>query len=372
MPELCGDCTNPTFCQDCRKDRVVVTTPITRAFDVKSADGTIRHIIVGYGVLLNELDSFGTALSRELVEGSIPLLRKYPAVRYMHHEPFGRIVFDEIIEGFHTQLDDNGFFVVAEIGANFEKEFSLIRSGGWGFSWGMFPTAPPVQKEVGGKTGQVYEKGRVYEISVVDVPSQPNASITVIRGKMTMSETEKGKTYTKEEFDKQLLEAEKRITDNITRTFNAKNSATGFDTSIKEMEQRLQLFVERKLAEQTPEKSRVDHTFEGVNTKLSEMDQRIVKLKGIEKQMKTVGEDTKALSLKIAVYEKQRETLVNTVTETVEKTLGQSLGALNERVAAIENSPDLHSPATLAENESVNRGMGFIAMVEAARKGTPQ
>jgi len=177
----CETCVNPASCNNCKQDCVVVTTPIARAFDAKNTDGSIRHILVGYGVLLNELDDFGTALSRELVEDSIPLLMKYPAVRYMHKEPFGHIVFDESIEGFQTHLDEKGFFVVAEIGSQFEKEFSLIKRGGWGFSWGMFPSAPPVQKKVGDKMGLVYEKGRVYEFSVVDVPAQPNASVTVIR-----------------------------------------------------------------------------------------------------------------------------------------------------------------------------------------------
>lgn len=188
----CETCTNPSICKNCQQDRVVITTPITRAFDSKNADGTIRHIIVGYGVLLNELDDFGTALSPELVEDSIPLLMKYPALRFMHHTPFGRLVFNETIEGYSTHLDDTGFFVVAEIGVNFEKEFSLIKSGGWGFSWGMFPTAPPVQKRVGGKMGQVFEKGRVYEISVVDVPAQSNASITVLRGTPQIQQRQEG------------------------------------------------------------------------------------------------------------------------------------------------------------------------------------
>jgi hypothetical protein len=190
--QVCETCTNPSICKNCQQDRVVVTTPITRAFDSKNADGTIRHIIVGYGVLLNELDDFGTALSPELVEESIPLLMKYPALRFMHHTPFGHLVFNETIEGYSTHLDETGFFVVAEIGANFEKEFSLIKSGGWGFSWGMFPTAPPVQKRVGGKMGQVFEKGRVYEISVVDVPAQSNASITVIRAAPQPTQHESG------------------------------------------------------------------------------------------------------------------------------------------------------------------------------------
>jgi hypothetical protein len=152
----------------------------------------MRHIIVGYGVVLNELDDFGTALSRELVESSIPLLRKYPAVRLMHKEPFGHIVFDETIEGFQTHLDGEGFFVVAEIGANFEKEFSLIKRGGWGFSWGMFPSEPPVSKIVGGRRGLVFEKGRVYEISVVDVPAQSGASLTVLRGATASHEPKSG------------------------------------------------------------------------------------------------------------------------------------------------------------------------------------
>jgi hypothetical protein len=174
----------------------------------------------------------------------------------------------------------------------------------------------------------------------------------------------------KEEFEQWLKDAETRIIDKVTKALAEKKSATNLEDTVKQMEQRIMNAVEKKLAEQTPEKSRVEQTFESVNAKLAAIDAKIANLKGIEKSLKGAGEDYKALSERIAAYEKERDALSNTIVDTVTKTVEKSLGKVEDRLSAIENIPDLKSTATLGEKSGVYRGVGFGAMLEAARRGT--
>jgi len=360
--------------------------PILRSFE----SGGVKYVS-GYAAIFDSEDSYGTAMAKEAVESSRERLQSFPAVRFMHRVPFGQIDFDNEVKfegkSYKTFIDDHGFHVLCRVYDQCENEWSMVKSGKWGFSYGFMPDVHggiQTRKLANGHTCPVFVKGTFYEVSVVDTPAHADAAAYVVS---RMIHSDKGENVTKEaktmpedkkeignkeEFEKMLKDAEERMIANVTKAIESKKSTTNFDESLKAMEQRILMTVDKKFAEQVPEKSRVDQTFEGVNTKLTAMEQRIMKLKGIENTMKGIGEDTKAISERIAAYEKQRDALVNSVAETVEKTVKKSLGDVEERLSAIEGIPDLKSPATLAEQGGVRRGMGFGEMLEASRRGTSQ
>jgi hypothetical protein len=88
--------------------------------------------------------------------------------------------------------------------------------------------------------------------------------------------------------------------------------------------------------------------------------------------LKAEGEDNSNLVARITELEKQKDDLASTIIKSVEDVVERKLGKVDERLAAIENIPDLRSPATTGDKPSVvRRGMGgFGEMLEAARRGT--
>lgn len=428
--------------------------PILRSFESEG-----KRYVYGYAAIFDSEDSYGTTMTREAVESSLPHLQKFPAVRFMHRIPFGQIVFGKEVDGASTFIDDYGFHVLCHIYDERTDEWNMVNAGKWGFSYGFQPATEggmEMRKLANGHMVPAFVKGTFFEVSVVDTPSQLDAVAYVINrmihgdtGEIITAELsseqrdklpdsafaavyeENGKKVrklpihdkehaiaalqalhgarggadlpasvraeaerkvkaalarfgvksegrsleienkgNKEEFEQWLKDAETRIIASITKNLEAKQSKTSFEDSIKAMEARMTSFVEKKLADQVPEKSRVEQTFESVNTKLASMDTKIANLKGIEKSLKSSGEDYKALTERIVAYEKQRDALVNSITESVQKTVERSLGSVEDRLSAIENIPDLRSPATLSEKVGVHRGMGFGAMLEGARSGT--
>jgi phage head maturation protease len=152
--------------------------PILRSFD---KDGT--HYLYGYGAIFDSPDVFGTVMTRELVEHSIDIqLKKFPAIRWMHKEPFGQIVFDETVEGVKTFVDNHGFHILVRVHPHMEAKWDMIKNGGWGFSWGVMPAKDGVEqrKLADGKTYPCFVRGRMYELSVVDAPAHPDAKAYVM------------------------------------------------------------------------------------------------------------------------------------------------------------------------------------------------
>lgn len=134
-----------------------------------------------YGILpFDEPDSFDTVLTRELVESNIERLRKYPTVRFMHRDPVGKIVFGETVkDGSHllqTEITTHGFAVLSKIDPACTKERSLIQNGQFGYSYGYQPKGEqPKRYCKDGKTRTHFVSGDLYEISIVDTPSNWNA-----------------------------------------------------------------------------------------------------------------------------------------------------------------------------------------------------
>lgn len=159
-------------------DKINITIPITRSFESEG-----KKYIYGYAAIFDSPDALGTIISKELVESSLPNLYKFPTLRFMHRTPLGQIIFDKEINGVRTFIDEHGFHILARIYDECQKEWNMIRSGKWGFSYGMLP-----DKEGGigrkcdleGKCYEVFLKGRLYEISVVDTPAHSETTVHVV------------------------------------------------------------------------------------------------------------------------------------------------------------------------------------------------
>jgi len=422
--------------------------PLLRSFE---SDG--KRYVYGYAAIFDSPDFFGTTMTKGVVEDSLPHLRKFPAVRFMHREPFGQIVFDKDVDGIKTFVGENGFHVLCEIYPEAETQWNMVTRGSWGFSYGFMPDVKGGGVDHEGR----FVKGVLYEVSVVDSPAHEDAVAYVMRrmidghkgGNFVTNERitaeeekrlsdssfacivgsgdnkqrklpindaahcrnamarynqaegcqtaevkakicsaarkfgidnafEKGgfcykgvekSMENKEEMEQWLKDAEKRIFDKVTEAINAKKTTVSMEDSLKAMEERVMKALDAKLAEKK-EPSQVEKTFGDVQHKIESLDKKIEKLRGLEKTLKAEGEDNSNLVARITEIEKQRDDLASTIIKSVEDVVERKLGKVDERLAAIENIPDLRSPATTGE-KPVRRGMGgFGDMLEASRRGT--
>ena len=358
--------------------------PILRSFE---SDG--KKYIAGYAAIFDSEDSYGTAMTREAAEGSRARLQSFPAVRFMHRIPFGQIDFENEVEFegevYKTFIDDHGFHVLCRVYDQCENEWNMVRSGKWGFSYGFQPDAQggvEMRKLANGHMVPAFVKGIIYEVSVVDTPSHSDATAYVVsriihgdtgenitKGANNMPD-DKDKKEEKDEFEQRFKDAETRIIKSVTEALERKSSTVSADKAIKDMEERIMAAVNKKLADQAPEKTKVQQTFEGVNRKIEDMNTKIASLKEISRSLTVSGEDNKALSERIAGLEKQRDDLAKSITESVEKTVTRMLGDVKSRLSAIEEIPEFRSPASLGESSGVVRGMGFGNMLEASQRGT--
>ena len=169
--------------------------PILRSFE---KDG--QHYLYGYGAIFDSPDVFGTVMTRELVEDSINVqLRKFPAIRWMHKEPFGQIVFDEEIEGVNTFVDSHGFHILVRIYPDANEKWNMVKKGGWGFSWGVMPAKDggiEMRKLADGKVYPCFVRGRMYEISVVDAPAHADAKAYVLQRLITANNNSQEEPFT--------------------------------------------------------------------------------------------------------------------------------------------------------------------------------
>ena len=429
--------------------------PILRSFE---KDG--KKYVYGYAAIFNTPDAFGTVMTREVVDASIPHLTKFPATRFMHRDPFAQIVFNRQVDGFGTFVDEHGFHVLCEVYDHKENEWSMVQRGGWGFSFGFFPSPDSSGFEnrttPDGRTLPHFVNGLIYEVSVVDTPAHEDAVAYAMRrmidghkgGNFMANEKqryvpvgdveeklgtggyackvgdewklpihdaahcrnamarynqaegcqtsevkaricsaakhfgidnafEKGgfcykgeerKMSNKDEMEQWLKDAEKRIFDKVTEAINSKKTTVSMEDSLKAMEERVMKALDAKLAEKK-EPSQVEKTFGDVQHKIESLDKKIEKLRSLEKSLKAEGEDNSNLVTRITELEKQKDDLASTIIKSVEDVVERKLGKVDERLAAIENIPDLRSPATTGE-KPVRRGMGgFGEMLEECRRG---
>jgi len=139
--------------------------------------------IAGYAAIFDSEDSYGTAMTREAVESSRERLKSFPAVRFMHRVPFGQIDFDNEVEfegkTYKTFVDNHGFHVLCRVYDQCVNEWNMVKSGKWGFSYGFQPDEHggiQSRKLPNGHTCPAFVKGIIYEVSVVDTPSHPDAA----------------------------------------------------------------------------------------------------------------------------------------------------------------------------------------------------
>jgi len=156
--------------------------PILRSFESEG-----KKYLYGYACLFQTPDDLGTIITKQVVESSEARLRKFPAVHFNHRTSLGQIIWDQSVKGFKTFIDQIGFHVLVRVYDQCVKEWSMIQSGNWGFSYGFMPDKSGgigqkcIINDKGKKCYPAFVKGFVYEISVVDSPAHPNAVAHVVR-----------------------------------------------------------------------------------------------------------------------------------------------------------------------------------------------
>lgn len=155
--------------------------PIFRAF---KSEG--KRYLYGYACLFQVPDDFGTLMTRKVIEASEQRLRKFPAVHFNHKTSLGQIVWDQEVNGVSTHIDSVGFHVLVGVYDQCDKEWGMIQSGNWGFSYGFMPTKDGMgQKCIGvGEAKKCYKaftKGFVYEVSVVDAPAHMDSAVHLLK-----------------------------------------------------------------------------------------------------------------------------------------------------------------------------------------------
>lgn len=358
--------------------------PILRAFE----DGGKKYVH-GYAALFNVPDDFGTVMTKGCVESSEPRLRKFPAVRFMHRVPFGQILWDKEVNGSKTFIDNVGLHVLVGVYDSAEKEWDMVRHGGWGFSYGVLP------KKIGkvcnlptylNKCFATFEEGIIYEVSVVDAPAHIDAvAYTLTRlfnghnvglgGNVppyAKNNLGKGKHMEDTEIKQMFEEAETRITNTILGKIGDKKATKSLTDELTAMEKRLLAVIDTKVAEATPPPAptELETTFNEVQLKVKQMDEKITSLRAIENRLKATGENYGALTKRIADLEAERTTLAKSITTSVEKVVRGHMVKVNDRLSAIENAPDFHSPAG-GQSKGIalaghGFGHGFGGMLDAA------
>jgi hypothetical protein len=169
---------------------------IFRAFEYQG-----KRYIHGYGARFDTPDSHGTMMTRQVVEASLDVLRKFPAMRYMHQKPFAQILFNREIEGIKTHVDNVGFYILAEVYPEAETEWNMVKKGGWGLSWSMAPQGAKTQvrQAADGNYYPHFVAGLIREISVVDAPSHIECVATTIE--RSLNNNPPPKTYTMQNFE---------------------------------------------------------------------------------------------------------------------------------------------------------------------------
>lgn len=134
----------------------------------------------GYAIIFDTPDSHGTIATKQFVESNEARLRQYPAVRFMHSIPLGQIEWDKDLGGgIRTFIDDHGFHVLARVYDERDKEFQMIKEGNWGWSFGSRPDGWG-KRCIGNKCYPSFEKGVIYEVSIVDSPSHIDSTASTI------------------------------------------------------------------------------------------------------------------------------------------------------------------------------------------------
>jgi len=361
--------------------------PILRTFESKG-----KRYVYGYAAIFESPDFFGTVITKEIVESSLPHLRKFPAIRFMHKTPFAQILFDVEVEGVKTFIDNHGFHILGELYDGMDREWSMVHRGGWGFSYGLMPAKDGVGTKCfdNGKCYPAFEKGILYEVSVVDAPAHSDAVTYTIKrlinghkgefmstsqgGDSNLANKLKGekKNLEKADIEQMLKDAEERITKAVIKTVTDKKTDESLETNLKKMEERITKKLNDKLAEVAPKKiTQLETTFNNVSAQVKGMDDKLNTLRAIQTQLKAAGEDNPALAARIKQIEIERAALEATIVSTVEDVVTREMKKVNERIAAMENTPEFRSPATHTKIAAVQRGFGqgFVGMFEAAFRG---
>ena len=367
--------------------------PIMRSFESEG-----KKYVYGYAALFDSPDCYGTLCTKEIVESSWEHLQKFPAVRFMHREPLGQILFDESVKGMSTFVDEHGFHVLVQVYDECVDEWGMITSGKWGFSYGLLPAPDGIQKKClpNGSCYNAFVKGIFYEVSVVDTPAHSDAVAYVIRrfihgdigglsqdGEIEMKDEEIKKLLTDmetrimknlkgESEDVNILEeSEKRITENVIAAISKQKSASSTADALKEMEARIMASVNKEI--QKTEPSVLQRKFSETEKTLEVMQKKINTLKGIESNIKAAGEDAKTVTARITELQKAYDDFSKGVVTSVETVVNRQMKGFDERLSEIENVAEFRSPVTATQKAgSVIRGFGFGSMLDAALEGEEQ
>jgi hypothetical protein len=172
-----------------------------------------QRYLYGYGIIFDSPDGHGTVMTRQFVENNLERLREFPAVRWMHQEPLGQIVWDKEVNGKRTFFDNHGLHLLVRVYSDKTDKWAMIQEGHWGFSWSANPTKMGQACFPDGKCYPSFEDGKMWEISVVDSPSHINCVAYVLQRSMAFV----GKPARTTEVDDMLALASDGVS--LTRAF---------------------------------------------------------------------------------------------------------------------------------------------------------
>jgi len=357
--------------------------PIFRTFEYKG-----KRYIHGYGAIFTSPDSHGTVMTRDVVEASIEkVLKKFPAVRYMHYKPFAQILFDGEIDNIRTRLNDEGFYILGEVYPEAEAEWRMVKRGHWGLSWSMSPVGAKTElrRARDGKMYPHFVKGLIHEISVVDAPSHLDCAAYAIQrgvhsdhlGGVTRatSESEKGGSrYTgekrnmeKEDIEEMFKEHDTKLMDDIKRMIEGKKANENLEKTLEERDAKLMRFFTeelQKIEKKQEPPSALETAYTKATAEIKKIEDTVTTLRSAVSALQSKGEDASSLEKRITALEKEKDSIVKAAAAAV----GETVKDLDKRLSKVENVPDEKSPLTAVTKPYV-RGYGVKAMLEAALEG---
>ena len=170
------------------KNEIRIEGRFTRINDGSSE--TPGRMIAGYASV-PVVDNHKTIFTTEALKRALDGFKERPILRYLHETPIGRVLFEPVTDSdgvtHETHVDDNGLYVVARIAEGTQpanEAWALIQQGilnGYSIGGQIRDYSKIKEREIDGEIVGIIDDFRLFEISVVDLPSNPKAEFKAVR-----------------------------------------------------------------------------------------------------------------------------------------------------------------------------------------------
>ena len=171
-------------------EKIRIEGRFKRIVGVSSEATEPERIIAGYASV-PVVDNHKTIFTVDALKRGLEEFKNRPILRYLHETPIGRVLFEPFTDSdgitHETHVDDNGLYVVARIANGTQaanEAWALIEQeiiNGFSIG-GQIPDYSAVkEREVNGEIVGIIDDFKLFEISVVDLPSNPKAEFKAVR-----------------------------------------------------------------------------------------------------------------------------------------------------------------------------------------------